>query len=187
MVKISRANSGPALQVADGVPGMADDQKREAMVVIADDRVHARPMILKMSAPLTSKITMSTDNPSDAHSFASSATKVETDPPNLPQKGATTTTTHANNTTPDDEAVRKARAYSALRWGTSPSERDNKDRNEEPGPDHPVHKIPLEKQEKMRQKKINPVLWAEMNENRSGEKGFWAKVAGTALGGGVIR
>lgn len=46
---ISRANSGPALQVADGVPGMADDQKREASLVIADDRVHAHPMILRFS------------------------------------------------------------------------------------------------------------------------------------------
>ncbi|KAL1862249.1 hypothetical protein Plec18167_000963 [Paecilomyces lecythidis] len=126
---------------------------------------------------------MSTNTNSDAHSIASSATKVETE--SLNQKDATTTT--AKETVPDDEAVRKARAHSALRWGSTPSEPYSKDRNEEPGPDHPVHKIPLEKQEKMRQKKINPVLWAEMNENRSGEKGFWSKVAGTALGGGVIR
>ena len=37
------------------------------------------------------------------------------------------------------------------------------------GPDHPVHKIPLEKQEKMRQKGVNPVLKAEMDEAFKGK------------------
>lgn len=71
-----------------------------------------------------------------------------------------------------------------LKWGITPSK--PYDPNEKPGPDHPVHKIPAEKQEKMRQKGINPVLRAEMDEAQKGG-GFWAKVAQTSFGGGVIK
>ncbi|KAH8422300.1 uncharacterized protein LDX57_000058 [Aspergillus melleus] len=52
---------------------------------------------------------------------------------------------------------------------------------------HPVHKIPLEKQEKMRKKGINPAAKAEMDEALKGEGGFWAKFAGTSMGGGWIK
>lgn len=50
------------------------------------------------------------------------------------------------------------------------------------GKDHPVHKIPLHEQEKMRAKGINPVLKAEMDHTTKGEGGFWIKV-GTAFRG----
>ena len=89
---------------------------------------------------------------------------------------ASTTTSNKNN---------KPRPDPGFRWGKTPSKLH--DPNAIPGPDHPVHKIPPEEQEKMRRKGVNPVLWAEMNQHRTGEKGFWSKVAGTALGGGVIR
>lgn len=53
-------------------------------------------------------------------------------------------------------------------------------------PEHPVHKIPVEKQHKMREKGVNPVLKAEMDQCMKGEGGFWAKVGGTAMGGGFV-
>lgn len=46
--------------------------------------------------------------------------------------------------------------------------------------DHPVHKIPPEKQEKMRKKGVNPVLKAEMDEATG--KGFWSKYSKTSMG-----
>lgn len=70
-------------------------------------------------------------------------------------------------------------------WGITPKKPYDPDAK--PGPDHPVHKIPLEKQEKMRKKGVNPVLKAEMDEAGKGEGGFWRKVAGTSMGGGWIR
>lgn len=72
-----------------------------------------------------------------------------------------------------------------MKWGITPT--TPYDPDEKPGPDHPVHKIPLEKQEKMRQKGINPVLKAEMDESAKGEGGFWRKVAQTSMGGGWIK
>jgi hypothetical protein len=78
-----------------------------------------------------------------------------------------------------------AAARAGLKWGVTP--KGPRDKDAVPGPDHPVHKIPLEKQEKMRKKGINPVLYAEMNQNNFGEKGFWAKVRGTSMGGGWIK
>lgn len=44
------------------------------------------------------------------------------------------------------------------------------------GPDHPVHKVPLEKQAKWRAKGIDPVLRAEMDEVTRGKRGFWARL-----------
>ncbi|KAJ5085035.1 hypothetical protein N7532_009806 [Penicillium argentinense] len=79
---------------------------------------------------------------------------------------------------------RAAAAAAAMKWGITPKPYDP---NEKPGPDHPVHKIPLEKQEKMRKKGINPVLRAEMDESTKGEGGFWRKVAQTSMGGGWIK
>ncbi|KAJ5952089.1 uncharacterized protein N7479_010502 [Penicillium vulpinum] len=73
----------------------------------------------------------------------------------------------------------------ALKWGITPSK--PYDPNEKPGPDHPVHQIPLEKQEKMRKKGINPVLKAEIYQAQKGEGGFWSKVAQTSFGGGWIK
>jgi hypothetical protein len=78
-----------------------------------------------------------------------------------------------------------AAAAAAMKWGITPSK--PYDPNEKPGPDHPVHKIPLEKQEKMKKKGINPVLRAEMDESRKGQGGFWGKVAQTSMGGGWIK
>lgn len=87
---------------------------------------------------------------------------------------------------PDKQADnRKHLVEPALKWGIRPSEPN--DRAKEPGPDHPVHKVPLKTQEKWRKKGINPVLRAEMDEAQKGEGGFWAKVAGTAMGGGWIK
>lgn len=73
----------------------------------------------------------------------------------------------------------------ALKWGITPSK--PYDPNEKPGPDHPVHQIPLEKQEKMRKKGVNPVLKAEMDQGTKGEGGFWRKVSQTSFGGGWIK
>lgn len=50
---------------------------------------------------------------------------------------------------------------------------------------HPVHKIPVEKQIKMREKGVNPVLKAEMDEMMKGQGGFWTKVGMTSFGGGI--
>lgn len=61
------------------------------------------------------------------------------------------------------------------------------DSDGKPKPDHPVHKVPLEKQEKWMKKGIDPVLRAEMDESGKGEGGFWRKVAQTSMGGGFIR
>lgn len=52
-------------------------------------------------------------------------------------------------------------------------------------PDHPVHSIPLEKQEKMRKKGINPILRAEMDQMmNSGSKSqkFVKKWGATSMG-----
>lgn len=40
-------------------------------------------------------------------------------------------------------------------------------------PNHPVHKIPAEKQEKMRAKGVDPVLRAEMDAAPRSKRGFW--------------
>ncbi|QKX63284.1 uncharacterized protein TRUGW13939_10453 [Talaromyces rugulosus] len=80
----------------------------------------------------------------------------------------------------------EAAAFAGLKWGITPKKLH--DRNAIPDPDHPVHKIPAEKQEKMRKKGINPVLYAEMNQNKLNGKGtFWWKVSQTAMGGGCIK
>ncbi|KAJ5625296.1 hypothetical protein N7510_001605 [Penicillium lagena] len=84
-----------------------------------------------------------------------------------------------------DKKGKKPLPDPGLSWGITPSEEHKT--AEKPGPDHPVHKIPLEKQEEMRRKGINPILKAEMDEGTKGEGGFWRKVAGTALGGGWIK
>lgn len=75
----------------------------------------------------------------------------------------------------------RLQAEAAYRWGITPSASDKQESDPaKMPPDHPVHNIPQDKQEKMRQKGINPVLKAEMDEltNGSGkERGFWSKVA----------
>lgn len=78
----------------------------------------------------------------------------------------------------------RAAAAAGMKWGKTPSKPYDPD--EEPGPDHPVHKVPLEKQEKWRKKGINPVLRAEMDELKK-KGGFWMKVAQTSMGGSQIR
>lgn len=92
----------------------------------------------------------------------------------------------ANDTHIDEyyEKQVQAAARAGLRWGITPKKLH--DKNAVPGPDHPVHKIPAEKQEKMRKKGINPVLYAEMNANKlNGKSTFWMKVSQTAMGGGA--
>jgi hypothetical protein len=77
-----------------------------------------------------------------------------------------------------------------LKWSKEPVRTDSNAPRPEDDPNHPVHKISAEDQEKMRKKGINPALKAEMDEEvyKKGEgKGLWTKVAGTALGGGWIR
>jgi hypothetical protein len=77
-----------------------------------------------------------------------------------------------------------------LKWGKEPIRADPNASKPEDDPNHPVHRISAEEQEKMRKKGINPVLKAEMDEGvyKKGEgKGLWTKVAGTALGGGWTR
>ncbi|KAJ5609363.1 hypothetical protein N7528_009930 [Penicillium herquei] len=73
----------------------------------------------------------------------------------------------------------------ALKWGITPTK--PLDPNEKPGPDHPVHQIPTEEQERMREKGINPVLKAEMDQVCKGEGSFWQKVRQTSMGGGWTR
>lgn len=79
----------------------------------------------------------------------------------------------------------RAATAAGMKWGKTPSKSYNSD--DKPGPDHPVHKVPPEKQEKWRKKGINPVLRAEMDALGKGEGGFWRKVAQTSMGGGFIR
>lgn len=101
-------------------------------------------------------------------------------------KSETTLVPETSNTKKDaSREQHAAAAAAAMKWGITPSK--PYDPNEEPGPDHPVHKIPLKKQEKMRKKGINPVLRAEMDECQKGEGGFWGKVAQTSMGGGWIK
>lgn len=81
-----------------------------------------------------------------------------------------------------------AAAKAGLKWGITPKTNNDSKKNDPPGPDHPVHLIPAEEQEKMRKKGVNPVLYAEMNRNKLEGKGtFWSKVSQTAMGGGWIK
>ncbi|PON22160.1 hypothetical protein TGAM01_v209034 [Trichoderma gamsii] len=73
-------------------------------------------------------------------------------------------------------------AQAGLKWGKSPKI------DEQPSDipdDHPVHNIPLKEQEKMRQKGVNPVLKAEMDEAMGkGQPGgkFWKRYGTTSMG-----
>ncbi|KUL85893.1 hypothetical protein ZTR_06392 [Talaromyces verruculosus] len=92
----------------------------------------------------------------------------------------------------EDEVSREtlAAAKAGLKWGVTPKINANKmdEKDGRPGPNHPVHLIPAEGQEKMRSKGVNPVLYAEMNRNKLEGKGtFWSKVSQTAMGGGCIK
>ena len=93
---------------------------------------------------------------------------------------------HKKDAKPDDRTTpsedERLKADTAYRWGKTPSaESQGSDPSKMP-PTHPVHEIPLEKQEKMRQKGINPVLKAEMDEATKGhgkERSFWSKYTAT--------
>jgi hypothetical protein len=77
-----------------------------------------------------------------------------------------------------------------LKGGKKPVKPEPNAPKPEDDPNHPVHKVSAEEQEKMRKKGINPVLKAEMDEkvyNQGEGKGFWTKLGGTAMGGGWIR
>lgn len=79
----------------------------------------------------------------------------------------------------------REKANAAFRWGKTPSSREQGSDPAKMPPDHPVHRIPIEEQKHMRQKGINPVLKAEMDEATKGggkEKSFWSKYAMNALG-----
>ncbi|KAM0262784.1 hypothetical protein ACHAQJ_001578 [Trichoderma viride] len=86
----------------------------------------------------------------------------------------------------DEDRNRQLAAQAGLKWGKTPS--SHPEMNQPPSKlpdDHPVHKIPLEKQAKMRQKGINPVLRAEMDETMGkGQSGgtFWKKYGTTSMG-----
>lgn len=82
----------------------------------------------------------------------------------------------------NEQSNRQLAAQAGLKWGKTPKS------DEQPlelPDDHPVHKISLKEQEKMRQKGINPVLKAEMDEamgkGQSGGK-FWKKYGTTSMG-----
>ncbi|KAJ5781299.1 hypothetical protein N7457_006459 [Penicillium paradoxum] len=91
---------------------------------------------------------------------------------------------HGQSSSKDSNRRERPLPDPALKWGITPSKKYDPDKK--PGPEHPVHKIPLEKQEKMRRKGIDPVLRAEMDEAVKGG-GFWRKVAQTSMGGGWIK
>lgn len=78
----------------------------------------------------------------------------------------------------------KLRAEAARRWGKTPSSQPDDDAAKLL-PDHPVHQIPLDKQQKMRERGINPVLKAEMDQMTKGqgkERKFWSKYGLTSMG-----
>ncbi|KAK2593802.1 hypothetical protein QQS21_008510 [Conoideocrella luteorostrata] len=80
----------------------------------------------------------------------------------------------------------RLQAEAAYRWGITPSSDDKQESDPaKTPPDHPVHKISPEEQQKMRRKGINPVLKAEMDEaTRQHGKGgsFWSKFGLNATG-----
>lgn len=110
-------------------------------------------------------------------SYAVSETERQHIPPNY------LAATHASwSGSPSDG---KQRANLALKWGVTPSSVGPT--AQEPPPDHPVHQIPLETQEKWRKKGINPVLKAEMDhamsQNKSRLGKFWVQAGlGSGLG-----
>jgi hypothetical protein len=77
-------------------------------------------------------------------------------------------------------------AQSGLKWGKTPSSYlETNQPPSKPPNDHPVHKIPLKKQDEMRRKGINPVLKAEMDEmmGKGQSRGkFWKKYGTTSMG-----
>ncbi len=82
-------------------------------------------------------------------------------------------------------ADERAKAEAGYRWGKTPSSEKQGSEPSKMPPDHPVHNIPIEKQDLLRQKGINPVLKAEMDEATKGrgkERSFWSKYAMNALG-----
>lgn len=85
----------------------------------------------------------------------------------------------------DEHRNRQLAAQAGLKWGKTPA-CSSMDQPLSKLPDgHPVHKIPLEQQEKMRQKGINPVLRAEMDEalgKGHPEGKFWKKHGTTSMG-----
>ncbi|UKZ58736.1 uncharacterized protein TrAtP1_000061 [Trichoderma atroviride] len=82
----------------------------------------------------------------------------------------------------NEQDDRQLAAQAGLKWGKTPK------MDEQPSElpdDHPVHKISPKEQEKMRQKGVNPVLKAEMDEAMGkGQPGgkFWKKYGTTSMG-----
>lgn len=96
----------------------------------------------------------------------------------------------SHGTKKDTIREQQAAAAAGMKWGITPSSSSSSrpyDKDGNPTADHPVHKVPLAKQEKWRKKGINPALRAEMDESGKGEGGFWRKVAQTSMGGGYIK
>ena len=84
-----------------------------------------------------------------------------------PSQDPNTTSPSSNLNPPDldrkNSTLSEATTIAGADTDTNTTKRKSAD-DKEIGPDHPVHKIPLEKQEKMRKKGVNPVLKAEMDE-----------------------
>ncbi|UNI24537.1 hypothetical protein JDV02_010273 [Purpureocillium takamizusanense] len=92
------------------------------------------------------------------------------------------------STMQDEKDEARLRAEAAYRWGKTPSSSGGGPSETDPArlpANHPVHKIPPEKQDEMRSKGINPVLRAEMDEATKGQgkaRGFWSKYGLTSTG-----
>ncbi|KAK2591328.1 hypothetical protein QQS21_010981 [Conoideocrella luteorostrata] len=99
--------------------------------------------------------------------------------------GSESTTSTINSGVGPTTEDQRLQAEAAYRWGKTPTGGPQESDPSKLPPDHPVHKIPLETQDKMRKKGINPVLRAEMDEATKGqgkEGNFWSKFGLNATG-----
>ena len=111
--------------------------------------------------------------------------KTKSQPSALTKEISSSSTLKPESEPEQKQTTSSKRPDPSFSWGVTPSAEATMTR--EVDKDHPVHKIPLEKQEKMRKKGINPVLKAEMDEKMKGAGGFWTRVGMTAMGGGWIK
>lgn len=91
-------------------------------------------------------------------------------------------TLHKLSEKTNEQDSRQLAAQAGLKWGKTP--KIDEQPSELPD-DHPVHKISLKEQEKMKQKGVNPVLKAEMDQAMgNGQSGgnFWKKYGTTSMG-----
>lgn len=117
-------------------------------------------------------------------STASLSQYTPSNPSGQPPSYSQSTTPSSNTTTssssrPDGQA----RPDPALRWGLTPSGPGPAAlRQQQPPPDHPIHKISAEEQANMRARDVNPVLKAEMDAAGKGKGGFWRRIAMSGMG-----